>query len=49
MPVEIDNLCGKLLFHGQDDIAWWADPGWIPDAHQEALSLPSSARQGKEK
>jgi len=26
----------------------WVDPGWTPGAHQDGLSFPSSAEQGRE-
>ena len=30
-------------------LVWWVDLGWMPDAHQAALSFPSSAGQEGEK
>jgi len=27
---------------------WWVDLGWMPGAHQAALSLPFSAGRGEE-
>jgi len=37
-----------LQRQGSADLAWGADSGWLPGAHQAALT-PSSARWGEKK
>lgn len=36
-----------LIAFQHSELLWWADPGWMPGTHQAALSLLSSAGQGK--
>jgi len=40
--------CSLLSYREASSLRWWLDPGWVAGVHKAALSLPSSAGQGRE-